>query len=225
MITGCKKIHLLGLAPSSIAIQLSLLKERYGECEFHIYKNIQVSERPDLRISSEAFRIKIHPVGRFPETDSHSSGLLLFGVSGPNAKEKVYNYFYEGKGCQQENYHTFIHSGAYVSPETQLDNGVFIEPGALISTQTTVGFGATIKRGVLIGHHNRIGKYCEMNPGVVLSGNVSVGEKTVIGTGSVVKNGVSIGANTMIGMGSNVVSDIPPNVVAYGNPCRVVKEK
>ena len=36
--------------------------------------------------------------------------------------------------------------------------------------------------------------------------------------------GVSIGDNTVIGAGSVVTKDIPANVVAVGNPCRVMRE-
>ena len=36
--------------------------------------------------------------------------------------------------------------------------------------------------------------------------------------------GVTIGAGTIIGAGSVVTRDIPPNVLAAGNPCRVIRE-
>ena len=36
--------------------------------------------------------------------------------------------------------------------------------------------------------------------------------------------GVTIGENSVIGAGSVVTKDIPKNSVAYGNPCRVVRE-
>ncbi len=36
--------------------------------------------------------------------------------------------------------------------------------------------------------------------------------------------GVSIGDNTVVGAGSIVTRSIPANVVAYGNPCRVIRE-
>ena len=36
--------------------------------------------------------------------------------------------------------------------------------------------------------------------------------------------GVSIGDNTIIGTGSIVTKDIPPNVIAVGNPCKVIRE-
>ncbi|MEE1357303.1 MAG: sugar O-acetyltransferase, partial [Clostridia bacterium] len=42
--------------------------------------------------------------------------------------------------------------------------------------------------------------------------------------GAVILPGVSIGDNTVIGAGSIVTKDIPSNVVAVGNPCRVLRE-
>lgn len=36
--------------------------------------------------------------------------------------------------------------------------------------------------------------------------------------------GVTIGDNVVIGSGSIVTKDIPSNVIAYGNPCRVIRE-
>lgn len=53
---------------------------------------------------------------------------------------------------------------------------------------------------------------------------VHIGNNVWIGAGSVLLPGVSIGDNTVIGAGSIVTRDIPANVVAVGNPCRVLRE-
>lgn len=53
---------------------------------------------------------------------------------------------------------------------------------------------------------------------------VHIGNNVWIGAGSVLLPGVSIGDNTVIGAGSIVTKDIPANVVAVGNPCRVLRE-
>ena len=53
---------------------------------------------------------------------------------------------------------------------------------------------------------------------------VHIGRNVWIGGGCVLLPGVSIGDNTVIGAGSIVTKDIPANVVAYGNPCRVILE-
>ncbi|HEY9898657.1 MAG TPA: sugar O-acetyltransferase [Pantanalinema sp.] len=52
---------------------------------------------------------------------------------------------------------------------------------------------------------------------------VTIGDNVWIGGRSVICPGVTIGANTTIGAGSVVTRDIPANVVAAGNPCRVIR--
>ena len=54
--------------------------------------------------------------------------------------------------------------------------------------------------------------------------NVTIGENVWIGAGVVIVPGVHIGRNSVIGAGSIVTKDIPENVVAVGNPCRVLRE-
>lgn len=53
---------------------------------------------------------------------------------------------------------------------------------------------------------------------------VHIGNNVWIGANSVILPGVTIGDNTVIGAGSVVTKDIPANVVAVGNPCRVLRE-
>ena len=53
---------------------------------------------------------------------------------------------------------------------------------------------------------------------------IHIGKNCWLGAGTVVVPGVSIGDNTVIGAGSIVTKDIPANVVAVGNPCRVMRE-
>jgi maltose O-acetyltransferase len=53
---------------------------------------------------------------------------------------------------------------------------------------------------------------------------IHIGDNVWLGGGVIVCPGVTIGNNTTIGAGSVVVKDIPANVVAAGNPCRVIKE-
>lgn len=53
---------------------------------------------------------------------------------------------------------------------------------------------------------------------------VKIGAKCWIGAGALIMPGVTVGEGTVIGAGSVVTKDIPANVVAYGNPCRVVRE-
>ena len=54
--------------------------------------------------------------------------------------------------------------------------------------------------------------------------DVHIGDNVWIGAGCVILPGVTIGENSVIGAGSIVTKDIPANVVAVGNPCRVIRE-
>ena len=53
---------------------------------------------------------------------------------------------------------------------------------------------------------------------------VTIGNNVWIGGNSVINPGVSIGDNSVIGSGSVVTRDIPSNVIAAGNPCKVIRE-
>ena len=53
---------------------------------------------------------------------------------------------------------------------------------------------------------------------------VRIGRNCWLGAGVIVMPGVTIGDNVVIGAGSIVTKDIPSNVVAVGNPCRILRE-
>lgn len=90
--------------------------------------------------------------------------------------------------------------------------------------------------------HIYVGDYTMLGPNVVLAtaGHpilpelrplayqynmpVHIGKNCWLGAGVIVLPGVTIGDNTVIGAGSVVTKDIPANVVAVGNPCRVLRE-
>lgn len=88
---------------------------------------------------------------------------------------------------------------------------------------------------VEIGENFLCGPYVQIytashpiDPEIRLSGRelaapIKIGNNVWIGGGAVVCPGVRIGDNTTIGAGSVVVKDIPANVVAVGNPCRIIR--
>lgn len=53
---------------------------------------------------------------------------------------------------------------------------------------------------------------------------ITIGDNVWLGGGVIVCPGVSIGKNTVIGAGAVVVDDIPKNVLAVGNPARIVRQ-
>jgi maltose O-acetyltransferase len=53
---------------------------------------------------------------------------------------------------------------------------------------------------------------------------IAIGDNVWLGGGVIVCPGVTIGENTVVGAGAVVVRDLPANVVAVGNPARVIRQ-
>ncbi len=64
----------------------------------------------------------------------------------------------------------------------------------------------------------------ERSKGPELAAPITIGDNVWLGGGVIVCPGVTIGDNTTIGAGSVVTKDVPANVFAAGNPCRVIRQ-
>lgn len=62
------------------------------------------------------------------------------------------------------------------------------------------------------------------NKGLEYARPIKICSNVWIGANTAILPGVTIGEGTVIGAGSVVKTDIPPNVLAYGNPCKVIKK-
>jgi maltose O-acetyltransferase len=82
-----------------------------------------------------------------------------------------------------------------------------------------VMFGPSVQ--IYAAHHPIVA--ADRIKGPELASPVMIGDNVWVGGGSIICPGVTIGENTTIGAGSVVVKNIPANVVAVGNPCRVIK--
>lgn len=117
-----------------------------------------------------------------------------------------------------------IHPNAVVSPDAHIGKGVLIECGCLITPSPIIGDNVVINTGSQVNHDNIIGNHVYIASGVVLSGGVTIGDNTLLDDGVIVTLGKSVGKNSLIGAGAVVTKDIPDGVVAYGNPCKVIRE-
>jgi sugar O-acyltransferase (sialic acid O-acetyltransferase NeuD family) len=212
-----KSIQVLGISRDFICTISEVLAEAGIADHMNIFYNIPLDFGPN--IITKGFSYTVMPFGELPDKEKP----VIFGLTMPYNKSPVFDFFLNTPGIVKEQYINVIHPTAYLPPSLILDYGIMIEPGVNISSQSRIGFGVTIKRGSLIGHHNVIGDFTDINPGVVLSGSVNVGRGCILGSGTVVMHKINIGDNSYIGAGSVVVRDIPPNSIAYGNPCKVAK--
>ena len=100
-----------------------------------------------------------------------------------------------------------IHEKAWISSSARLDK---TNPqGIKIGKNTCITFGASI-----LTHDMCTRKRLD----------TVIGENVFIGANSIVLPGVTIADNVIIGAGSVVTKDIPSNVIAAGNPARIIQE-
>ena len=118
---------------------------------------------------------------------------------------------------------TAIHPSAIVSPDATIDKGTVVMQGAIIQSCAHIGKHCIANTGVSVDHECIVEDYVHVSPHATLCGNVHVGEGTWIGAGSVVIQGITIGKGCIIGAGSVVTKDIPDNVLAVGNRCKVIR--
>lgn len=112
---------------------------------------------------------------------------------------------------------------AIISSSVEVGEGSVIVQGTIIQTNTKIGRHCIINTGSKIDHECRVGDFVHISPGTTLCGDVQVNEGSWIGAGSVILPGITIGKWSIIGAGSVVTRDIPDNVIAYGNSCRIIK--
>jgi len=122
-------------------------------------------------------------------------------------------------------YATAIHPSAIISPKATIDKGTVVMPGAIINSGARIGKHCIVNTGAAIDHECMIGDYAHISPHATLCGNVQVGEGAWIGAGATVIPGIKIGRWAVIGAGSVVVRDIPDGVTAFGNPCKIKRER
>lgn len=214
------KLVLLGHSDGGVPIVMDVAFESLGIRAFDLVKNL---DRPNCPYPDQIYQANFwfdHEYG-FEENGALP---IQFGVHNSHVKYQVHQYFFQRFNVCKDQYINLIHPKSYIASSAKIGRGNLIEPMTVISSMASIGFGVTLKRSSSIGHHSQLGDFVNVNPGAVLSGYVEVGEGTEIGSGAVVSNNVKIGRSCLIGAGSVVTKDIPDGVIAYGNPCKVVRE-
>ncbi|MFB8207415.1 MULTISPECIES: sugar O-acetyltransferase [unclassified Streptomyces] len=124
-------------------------------------------------------------------------------------------------------------AGAHIRPPLYVDYGSYITVGE----DTFINYNLTALDVAPI----TIGRDCQVGPNVQLltpthpvepeprrdkleaARPITIGDNVWLGGGAIVLAGVTIGDNSVIGAGAVVTKDIPANVVAVGNPARVIR--
>ena len=156
-------------------------------------------------------------LGSIPEI-AHPRSLVIFG-------RNIHLGRYAQIICASDNCVRFTSwPSKQADAEIVLGDYCLISPGVRISAAKSIRIGdnCMLAANVIIsdsdwhGIYNRIRPFRCTKP-VVIENNVWLGERVIV------NKGVTIGENSVVGAGAVVTKDIPANVIAAGNPARVIK--
>jgi sugar O-acyltransferase (sialic acid O-acetyltransferase NeuD family) len=118
-----------------------------------------------------------------------------------------------------------IHPSVIIGNTTELGVGVVAMAGCIFNPKAKIGDFTFFATGAQIEHDNEINDFASVSAGSITGGYVKLGKFSAITLGVTVMDRVEIGENTVIGSGSLVTKSIPSNVLAYGNPVKIIRDR
>lgn len=209
-----EKLTILGLSESTLTMIFDNLESCQLFPEIKIVNNLELNELKPFENSL----FKIDLVSEIGNSDMASK--LFLGVYNPRSKFKVL----ENLKAIKSNFINIIHKTVTISSTVKLGVGIQVNSLVSIAAFTKIGDFVSINRNVSIGHHSEINDFVTINPGANIAGFVKIRKNTLIGMGVNIIDGITIGENVVIGAGSLVTKNIPDGVIAYGNPCKVIRK-
>lgn len=206
-----EKLTILGKSDAVITMILDNLESN------QIFPNVEIINNLNLPIEYPLFNPKFNIVLKDKIEDVNN---CFLGVNKSVNKFLVYKNF----GVNFSKFINSIHKSSHISSTTELGYGCLINSLVSVAAHSKLGNFVSLNRNSSIGHHTTLGDFVTIQPGTNVAGFVTVGEGTLIGIGANVIDGIKIGKNSIIGAGSVVTKDIPDNVIAYGNPCKIIRK-
>jgi len=118
-----------------------------------------------------------------------------------------------------------IHPSCIIGENVKLGEGIVAMAGCIFNPRATVGDHTFFATGAQVEHDCIIGNYASISAGSITGGYVELGDFAAITLGVTVFDRTKIGENSVVGAGSLVIKDLPDNVLAYGNPAKIIRPR
>lgn len=143
---------------------------------------------------------------------------------GDNAlRERVSNEY--RSAMPNARFPTLIHSSAVVGLNAEIGVGTVVMPQVSIGPNCSIKEFCILNTSSSIDHDCELAAFSSIAPRVVTGGNVKIGRGTAVSIGATVKHGTVIGDDVVIGANSYVNKRVEDCVVAYGTPCKFVRNR
>jgi sugar O-acyltransferase (sialic acid O-acetyltransferase NeuD family) len=118
-----------------------------------------------------------------------------------------------------------IHPSVVVGNNVEIGEGVVAMAGCIFNPRASIGNFTFFATGAQVEHDCIVEDFASISAGSITGGYVKIGKHSAITLGVTIMDRLEIGQNTVVGSGSLVTKSLPDNVLAYGNPAKVVRER
>lgn len=210
----------LGYSEATIAMLMESLYSHYQtNFEMIIVQNMPLPAQHAFAIEGVKYEIVLADSWQARQDTS-----FLMGVGAPKIKQIIFDFFAKKYPINTTQYESLVHLSSQIAQTATVGEGTHINPLCVLAPFAQVGKLVTINRGVTIGHHTQIADFCTIAPSASIAGHCEIGSHTSIGIGATILDYIKVGKNTIVGAGSVVTKNLPDNVVAYGNPAKIIRE-
>jgi len=118
-----------------------------------------------------------------------------------------------------------IHSSVIIGNNVKLGTGITAMAGCIFNPKSTIGDFTFFATGAQVEHDCTICDFASVSAGSVMGGYVKLGKFSAVTLGVTIIDRLEIGENTVVGAGSLVVKDLPDDVLVYGNPAKIIRNR
>jgi sugar O-acyltransferase (sialic acid O-acetyltransferase NeuD family) len=118
-----------------------------------------------------------------------------------------------------------IHPSVIIGNTTEMGVGIVAMAGCIFNPKAKIGNFTFFATGAQVEHDNIIYDFASISAGSITGGYVILGKFSAITLGVTVLDRIEIGENTVVGAGSLVIKSLPDNVLAYGNPAKIIRDR